>query len=105
MNNRVAVNDIHNGDYIMLKGVDFGKGAKNITINAAPLDGGTVEIRIDGMNGKVLGTCKISGENNQWREYIGRMIKTSGIHDLYLVFNGNANKELFKLDYWQMKKL
>ncbi len=104
MNNRVAVNDIHNGDYIMLKGVNFGKGAKNISINAAPLNGGTVEIRIDNINGRSLGTCKIAGEENKWSNYIAGMTNISGVHDLYLVFKGDADKQLFKLDYWQMKK-
>ena len=104
MNNCVAVNDIHNGDYIMLKGVNFGKGAKSITINAAPLNGGTVEIRIDNINGKSLGACKISGEENKWSNYIAGMTNISGVHDLYLVFKGDADKQLFKLDYWQMKK-
>lgn len=103
-NNRVAVNDINNGDYIMLKGVNFGKGAKSITINAAPLNGGTVEIRIDNINGKSLGTCKIAGEENKWSNYIAGMTNISGVHDLYLVFKGDADKQLFKLDYWQMKK-
>ena len=105
MNNRVAVNDINNGDYIMLKGVNFGKGAKNISINAAPLNGGTVEIRIDNINGRSLGTCKIAGEENKWSNYIAGMTNISGVHDLYLVFKGDADKQLFKLDYWQMKKL
>ena len=105
MNNRVAVNDINNGDYIMLKGVNFGKGAKNISINAAPLNGGTVEIRIDNINGRSLGTCKIAGEENKWSNYIAGMTNVSGVHDLYLVFKGDADKQLFKLDYWQMKKL
>lgn len=104
MNNCVAVNDIHNGDYIMLKGVNFGKGAKSISINAAPLNGGTVEIRIDNINGKSLGTCKIAGEENKWSNYIAGMTNISGVHDLYLVFKGDADKQLFKLDYWQMKK-
>ena len=104
MNNRVAVNDINNGDYIMLKGVNFGKGAKNISINAAPLNGGTVEIRIDNINGRSLGTCKIAGEENKWSNYIAGMTNISGVHDLYLVFKGDADKQLFKLDYWQMKK-
>ena len=103
-NNRVAVNDINNGDYIMLKGVNFGKGAKSITINAAPLNGGTVEIRIDNINGKSLGTCKIAGEENKWSNYTAGMANISGVHDLYLVFKGDTDKQLFKLDCWQMKK-
>jgi len=51
-----------------------------------------------------LGTCKIAGEENKWSNYIAGMANISGVHDLYLVFKGDADKQLFKLDYWQMKK-
>lgn len=100
----IVVNNINDGDYIMIKGVDFGRGGKTFDVMAETLGGGTIELRIDSLNGRQLGTCDIQGSNSQWKEYKTKISKCVGVHDFYLVFRGNSSQELFKLDYWQIKR-
>lgn len=100
----IAVNQIHDGDYIMLKGVDFRRGGRIFEVMAATLHGGTIELRIDSLSGPLLGTCTVQGPDNQWKEYSTKISKCAGVHDFYLVFRGSRDQELFKLDYWQIKK-
>lgn len=55
----VYVIDIDNGDYIKVKGVDFGKGTKSFEASiASASQGGEIEIRIDSVSGALLKTCK-----------------------------------------------
>ena len=100
----IVVNNINDGDYIMIKGVDFGRGGKTFDVMAETLGGGTIELRIDSLNGRQLGTCDIQGSNSQWKEYKTKISKCVGVHDFYLVFRGNSSQDLFKLDYWQIKR-
>ncbi|MDR0954903.1 MAG: glycoside hydrolase family 43 protein [Rikenellaceae bacterium] len=97
------VTAVHNGDYLMLKGVDFGKGAESFNVRAASATaGGTIELRLDDRDGTLLGSCPVSGTGawGAWRTFSAPVSKIEGIHDLYLVFTGGEG-ELFDLDYWQ----
>ena len=52
--------DIDNGEYIKLRGVDFGtKGAKQFNIAAASTGGVTINLRLDSNKGPVVGTITI----------------------------------------------
>jgi len=97
---------IDNGEYLMLKGVDFGrKGAKNITMNGAAVkDGGKIVIRIDSQDGPVVGTINIgnTGSMDVYKDFSARLKKVKGIHDLYFCFEGDGDS-LFNLDWWSMK--
>ncbi len=97
---------IDNGEYLMLKGVDFGrKGAKNITMNGAAVkDGGKIVIRIDSQDGPVVGTINIgnTGSMDVYKDFSTRLKKVKGIHDLYFCFEGDGDS-LFNLDWWSMK--
>lgn len=98
----VFVSNIDDGDYIKVRSVDFGKGAKRFEVNAIALAGGEIEIRLDGKDGLKIGTCTISntGDVNVWKTFTTKVNKQKGVHDLYLVFKG-GDGELFKLDYWK----
>ena len=97
---------IDNGEYLMLKGVDFGrKGAKNITMNGAAVkDGGKIVIRIDSQDGPVVGTINIgnTGSMDVYKDFSTRLKKVKGIHELYFCFEGDGDS-LFNLDWWSMK--
>ncbi len=99
------VTQIHAGDYIKLRGVDLGKGAKKIKIFAASAAGGNVEVRIDDKNGPVIAVCNITntGGWNTWKTFTAKVKRMKGLHDLYLVFNGGEG-ELFNLDAWKFVK-
>ncbi len=101
------VTSAHNGDYIKVQGVDFGRrGASSFEISAASITGGMIELRLDAPDGRLIGTCDISNTIalNFWKTFSTRVEKVGGVHDLYLVFGGGGRGELFNLDHWKFNK-
>ncbi len=98
---RYFVTSIHNGDYLLVKGVDFSKGTKSIDLCIASLYGGEIEIRTDKIDGPLLGTVRVttSGEGDLYKTITTPVKEVKGVHDLFLVFSGK--KELFNLDWYQ----
>ncbi|MDN3594436.1 glycoside hydrolase family 43 protein [Zunongwangia endophytica] len=95
---------IEDGDYTMVQGADFKNGAKKFKVFAQPVSGGTIEIRLDGKDGQLIGSFKIEKEaGNAYNLYTTEVEKVSGVHDIYFVFKG-ADGELFNLDYWEFQK-
>ena len=95
--------DINNGEYIKLRGVDFGKGAKQFNIAAASTGGVTVNLRLDSNKGPVVGTVTIgkTGNVENYRVFSGKVKNVVGVHDLYICFD-KASGDV-RLDYWQFK--
>ena len=101
----VYVTDISNGDYIKVRSVDFGKGAKSFESNvASATDGGSIEIHVDHPTGTLLGTCivKSTGGVTNWAVQSCKVNKIKGVHDIYFVFKGGAG-DLFNFDWWKLK--
>ena len=108
----VYVSDIHNGDWMMLRNVDFGNVAlnramKSFTVSAASaLRGGTIELRADSREGEIIASIDMTGTNG-WenlKEFTTQNVNLpQGIHDLFLVFKGRKGPELFTLDWWELK--
>ncbi|WP_423127514.1 glycoside hydrolase family 43 protein [Gaoshiqia sp. Z1-71] len=98
---RLFVTSINHGDYMMVKGVDFGKGAKSVDVLVSPLYGGKIEIRVDKFDGPVISTVNVGlqGEGGRWKTISAQVDNVSGIHDLFFVFRGE--KDLFNFDWWQ----
>ena len=96
--------DINDGEYIKLRGVDFGeKGAKQFNITAASTGSVTIDLRLDSNNGPIVGSVTISqtGSVEKYRTFSGKVKNATGVHDLYICFdksNGDTH-----LDYWQFK--
>jgi hypothetical protein len=104
---RIYVTDITNGDYIKVRSVDFEKGAKSFEANTASgSTGGTINIRLDSPEGKLAGTCKITntGGWQSWKVLQTKIEKINGIHDVYFVFNGEEEGNLFNFDSWKFNK-
>lgn len=100
----LAVVDVNNGEYICVRGVDFGKNkARRFEVSALPLEGGNLKIRLDAPDGKIVGNVNIpqGNETSKYELYSCEVNAVSGIHDLYLSFEGENNKDLFELDYWK----
>lgn len=101
----VYVTDISNGDYIKVRNVDFGKGAKKFeAATAAISDGGSIEIHLDNLTGTLLGTCTVkkSGDLQNWMLQSCTTQKVSGEHDIYFIFKGGEGN-LFNFDWWRFK--
>ena len=95
--------DINDGEYIKLRGVDFGKGAKNFNITAASTGSVTVNLRLDSNLGDIIGTVTISktGSIEKYRVFSGKVKNAVGVHDLYICFD-KADGDT-RLDWWQFK--
>jgi len=99
------VTDIDAGEYILIKGVDFGSGAGEFTACAAShLYGGTIEVRLDSPRGKLAGKVTVPATKDEYQEFSCRLRGARGIHDLYFVFCGNSRQtgNLFNWDWWKM---
>lgn len=100
----LSVVDVNNGEYICVRGLNFGKNkALRFEVSALPLEGGNLKIRLDAPDGKIVGNVNIpqGNETSKYELYSCEVNAVSGIHDLYLSFEGENNKDLFELDYWK----
>ena len=100
------VHDIDNGEYILVRGVDFGrKGAKKFMASVGSDGLGCIEVHLDSPDSPAVAVMPITATGGQFEykiftERFKRRIR--GTHDLYLVFTG-AEKDLFTFDWWKMK--
>ncbi len=122
----VYVTDIHNGDYIKLQNVSFAqKYPRTFKARVASgLRGGQIEIRLDSLKGRLLGTVDVPGTGGweQWqtinldldystitdlnapsRTIAGLDLPATA--DLYFVFKGRKGPKLFNFDWWEMQGL
>lgn len=86
---------IHNGDYVAYDSVDFGTGALGAEFRvASEVNGGDIEIRLDDLNGPLIGTVKVPVTGG-WQTWSTRRISVggvSGIHKVYLKFVNTATQ-------------
>jgi arabinoxylan arabinofuranohydrolase len=101
---RLYVTSINHGDFIMVKGVDFGNGAKSVEVSASSIYGGKIEIRTGKIDGPIIATIDINTSRHLgiWKNYTAPVKGASGVHDLYFVFKGE--KDLFNFDWWKFNK-
>ena len=105
----VYICGIHNGDYIKVREVDFGKQSPGSFVIAAAsaLRGGVVEVRADSVGGEVIAEVAVphTGGWECWQTRKADIRKpVTGIHDIYFVFKGRKGCELFNLDWWRFDK-
>ena len=95
--------DIDGGEYIRLRGVDFGQGAKKFQLTAASNGSLTVTLRLDSTDGPVIGvlTVNSTGSVEKYKQFTTKVNGASGVHDLYLCFD-KAEKEN-RLDWWRFE--
>ena len=98
------VTDVNDGEYIRVRGVDFGqKGAKSFALTAAAKGATTVALRLDSQDGPVIGvlTVKETGSVDRFRQFTTKVKGAAGVHDLYLCFDKSSGD--IRLDWWQFK--
>lgn len=104
----VYVTDIDNGDYIKVANVDFGDaGARSYSANvASEAQGGTIEIRLDKLDGPLVGTLAVpnTGGWEIWKYQTTAVTDAKGIHDVFFLFKGAATGNLFNYDNWRFEK-
>ncbi len=100
----IYVSQIHNEDYIKIQAVNFDKGVKTFKANLASTAGGQITIRVDDIKGPVIGRLDLTaGTGQNWNIEKIKISKTKGIHDLFFVFTGTSDVELFNFDWWTFK--
>lgn len=95
---------IENGDWIQVKGVDFGNvGPTSFEARvASATNGGNIEIRLDSPTGTLIGTCKVEGTGD-WQKWVTKtcsVSKVTGVHDLFFRFTGGSGY-LFNFSWWK----
>ena len=97
-----------NEAYSSVKDVDFGEGASSFTARVSTTHNGNVsmEVRIDGVDGKLLGTIKVplTGGADRWELRTIDVEKVNGIHDLYFVYKGRASTDIMHFDWWKFNR-
>ena len=68
---------------------------------------GSIEIRLDGVNGQCIGKVDISNTKDEYKIFSTQVKKVKGVHDLYFVFKGGdiQKQNLFFLDWWKFGEL
>jgi hypothetical protein len=94
---------INNGDYIKVKGVAFGAGAKSFSARvSSATSGGKIELRLGNTSGTLVGTCSVPGTGG-WQKWVSVNCTVSGATgtaDLFFRFTGGSG-ELFRFNWWQ----
>ena len=106
LENGRCVNEIRNGSWIMVKGVDFGEESKR-TFEAKVASGtvgGFIELHLDSPDGKMIGKARVgnTGGWDKWKNVSASIPTIGGVHDLYLVFSGDMGN-LMVFDNWIFK--
>ena len=93
---------IENGDYLVFKNVDFGDGAKSVTLHAASPVGAAIEFYLDSMEDTPAAICRMSstGGFQDYQLFSANVSDASGKHDLYVKFTGGEGY-LLDLDSFQ----
>ncbi len=93
---------IENGDYIEVKGVDFGSGATAVDVRVVTAGaGGSIEARLDSQTGTRVGTCAVTntGGAETWVTKTCPISDATGVHDLCFAFTGGSGN-LFNFNWW-----
>jgi arabinoxylan arabinofuranohydrolase len=95
---------IQNGDWIRIRGVNFGStAARTFTARVASgTSGGTIEVRLGSSTGTQIGSCTVTGTGG-WQTWTTKTVSvtaTTGTHDLYLRFTGGSGF-LMNFNWWQ----
>ena len=105
----VALDNIHDGDWALYAGVEFGnkeyaRTPDSLTITASSASsGGVIEVWLDSLDSKSkIAECNISntGSWDTFSSFTAKMLTpVSGNHDVYLKFRGTGFDKLFMLQW------
>jgi arabinoxylan arabinofuranohydrolase len=99
----IDVTAIENGDYIKVKGADFGAGATSLDLRVATTSSNSkIEVRLDTQTGKLVGTCALpsTGGTQTWATQTCVISGASAVHDLFFVFTGGSGS-LLNFNWWK----
>lgn len=98
--------DMTDGEWLKYNALDFGSGAKSFEIRvASATEGGNLELRLDRLDGPVIGTLKV-GNTGGWQNWVTKQCElkeATGVHDIYLKFSGGPGV-LFNVNSWKFTR-
>jgi glucosylceramidase len=83
----------NSGSYAVYRNVNFSSALRNLSARVASAgSGGSLQFRLDAPTGAVVGTVPVpvTGGWQTWQTTNGFASGTSGLHDLYVVFQGGS---------------
>jgi len=90
-----VVTNIEKGDWIKVKGVNFGTGAKSVTLRASSKNGAFIKICAGGADGTPIAYAEVPAGGSM-SEITVPVIGASGVSDMTFVFSGQL-----EFDSWQ----
>ena len=103
--NRCYVTKIKEGDYIKVKGVDFGEeGAKTFSVRVRCEDKCTIVLRVGDATGIIKGYVHVTNTEGEWKDFEYEMrSRIKGLRDICFTFTGNGTS-MVDFDSWQFSK-
>ena len=96
--NREELGAIKAGDWAAWKYLDFGKGARKVSVRVKSELGGTIVLHADSLRGSELGRIDVPARSG-WTEWPANIKKARGVHALVMEFLGPpTDGELFRID-------
>ena len=104
--NGCYVTNISTGDFIKVRGVDFGEaGATHLTMKVRAKKEAQMMLRIDTKSGTLKGKLTIEQTNGEWKEQTFKLSSPiNGVHDLFFIFKSNEESKL-DFDSWQFSEV
>lgn len=105
-NDRQKYVSVGDDSWLQVKGVDFSEGTSEFeAMLASSEEGGKIELRIDSLDGEVIGTLNVNKTDGweEWKKQVVEVSNVKGTHDLYMVFSGESDHS-FNLAEWKFIK-
>ncbi|MGJ8639088.1 MAG: carbohydrate-binding protein [Opitutaceae bacterium] len=85
--------DLQESNWVAYHDMNFGDGMDHFRARVASEISGTIELRLDSPNGKLIGKCEVTptGGNQEWETVRTNISTVSGKRDLYLTFSGRGD--------------
>lgn len=90
------IGDVQSGEWVKFNAVDFGSGTPfydRIEIGTLGNSALSVQLRLDGPTGQLIGTLSVPSRGEPWFVTRANISSVTGVHDLYVVFQGNGGVE------------
>lgn len=104
--NNDQLGKIKNKDWAAYKYIDFGAGAKTVSVCVAPgAKPGKIQFKLDNVWGAPIGTLEIpgGGDAKTFTTLSTNINLAKGVHSLYIDFTAHEN-ESFNVDWFEFKK-
>lgn len=111
--NHEVLGNVHAGDAVVWKYLDFGKGGRRFTARLKSTVGAMLTVRADGPEGEVLCRMDVPAKDD-WQELTVKSRKIKGVHALWIDFSDAASvpiaegtqadiREILTLDWFRFQ--